>query len=385
MITILYSKTSTGDIQMWSCSIAGNKIFVEYGLIDGKKQESVKVIKEGKNIGKSNETTPEEQAQIKYNSMVNDKIRKGYFHTLEEAEENLYLSPMLAKKWEDHKHKFLSMDKPFIVEAKIDGVRCLSIYNPKTGAIKLQSRGNKEYDIPHIKDQLNILYNKLGVLNENVILDGELFISEENFETIASAVKKIGPNTGRVIYILYDVILLDDLDMKCKDRKDFLDRIKKHQMSYKYASQMKDIHLVKTDLAYNEADVEDLIDYYVSEKGMEGAIIRHPDGKYKIDGRSDQLLKYKKFVDEEFLVVDINAGVDKFENVGIFTCETKDGIRFKATPDGTQKQREKYLTNKKDYIGQYVTVRYFELTLDGIPRFPVAVGFRPQHEINTSK
>ena len=34
------------------------------------------------------------------------------------------------------------------------------------------------------------------------------------------------------------------------------------------------------------------------------------------------------------------------------------------------------LDNKEDYIGKQATIRYFQLTPDGIPRFPFAVGFR---------
>ena len=34
------------------------------------------------------------------------------------------------------------------------------------------------------------------------------------------------------------------------------------------------------------------------------------------------------------------------------------------------------LKNKDKYIGKRATIRYFQLTPDGIPRFPYAVGFR---------
>ena len=34
------------------------------------------------------------------------------------------------------------------------------------------------------------------------------------------------------------------------------------------------------------------------------------------------------------------------------------------------------LDNKEDYIGKEATIRFFQLTPDGIPRFPFAVGFR---------
>jgi len=33
-----------------------------------------------------------------------------------------------------------------------------------------------------------------------------------------------------------------------------------------------------------------------------------------------------------------------------------------------------HLTNKEKYIGKLANIRYFELTDDGIPRFPVMIG-----------
>ena len=34
------------------------------------------------------------------------------------------------------------------------------------------------------------------------------------------------------------------------------------------------------------------------------------------------------------------------------------------------------LDNRDDYIGKYATIKYFELTPDGVPRFPYAIAFR---------
>ena len=39
-------------------------------------------------------------------------------------------------------------------------------------------------------------------------------------------------------------------------------------------------------------------------------------------------------------------------------------------------EREEILKNKNRYIGQTGEIRFFEFTDDGVPRFPVCVGFR---------
>ena len=58
----LYKLTSTKKIQEWEIFTEENKIIVIQGQIKGKKQRYEETIKEGKNIGKENETTTNQQA-----------------------------------------------------------------------------------------------------------------------------------------------------------------------------------------------------------------------------------------------------------------------------------------------------------------------------------
>ena len=74
--------------------------------------------------------------------------------------------------------------------------------------------------------------------------------------------------------------------------------------------------------------------------------------------------------------MDDESGKGKFENVPIFLLHCVGGD-FEAVPKGDQGLREEYLKNAESYIGSVATVRFFEYTADGIPRFPVLVAFRP--------
>ena len=66
----LQGTATTGKTKMWSLRVfdrasdAGLVGVIEttHGYIDGKKQVNEKIISEGKNIGKKNETTPLQQA-----------------------------------------------------------------------------------------------------------------------------------------------------------------------------------------------------------------------------------------------------------------------------------------------------------------------------------
>ena len=82
----LYGITSTGAFKVWSIEVhrpakaskSPAVITVVHGLEGGKQQTTKKVIREGKNLGKSNQTTPFEQASAEAESIWKKKIDKGY-------------------------------------------------------------------------------------------------------------------------------------------------------------------------------------------------------------------------------------------------------------------------------------------------------------------
>ena len=83
---------------------------------------------------------------------------------------------MLAHRYNEKKSE---IKFPCFVQPKLDGVRCVVVGN------KLYSRnGNRFPVLPHIENELKIC-NK-----NNLILDGELFTDDINFEKIVGLVKK---------------------------------------------------------------------------------------------------------------------------------------------------------------------------------------------------
>lgn len=73
---ILYKKTSTGKIQQWTISVFENVIRTEYGQVGGKLQVATDEVEYGKNIGRSNETTPHEQAKTEAKSAWEKKLKR---------------------------------------------------------------------------------------------------------------------------------------------------------------------------------------------------------------------------------------------------------------------------------------------------------------------
>jgi hypothetical protein len=58
----LYKYDSRGLVQEWTIEVQGNKFWTIEGVKGGKLTKSEPTVCVGKNIGRSNETTPAEQA-----------------------------------------------------------------------------------------------------------------------------------------------------------------------------------------------------------------------------------------------------------------------------------------------------------------------------------
>ena len=365
MESILYKKDSKDKIREWTIQVVDSTIIINHGLLDGKKVEKIKQIKKGKNIGKKNETTPEEQAVLEATSTWQHQKDKGYFETIEEAKtEKIYL-PMLAHMFTKRKHNIVY---GAYVQPKLNGVRCLAKKISET-EIDFMSRGGKEYKTlqKHPMKQVLLLNLEIGE-----VFDGEIYKHGWGLQRIVSAVKKYNEDTLGLEYWVYDRAMSGT----------FEDRFMTKNINAKY------IKYVKTYTVYEEKEVYEFHDQFVQE-GYEGVIIRNKKGMYSFGSRSKDLQKYKEFIDEEFEVVGFNVerqninGVD-YECI-MYECKTEEGGEFDCRPKGTLLTRQETYRNEiktNQCIGKMLTVRYFELTDDTqgkgkkVPEFPVGICIR---------
>lgn len=351
----LYGKTSKGATKVWSIETEGDTIVTTYGQLDGKMQTSRKVAK-GKNIGKSNETTPEQQAVLEAESTWKKKKDKGYVETREETSKEVFL-PMLAKDFEKQKGK---INYPAYAQPKFDGVRCMAYWDGDE--VNLMSRSGKTYNVPHIKEGLE------ATLPKNLVLDGELYAEDKSFQEVTRLVKKNRPESTDLKLFVYDCLLHEDRDMQFKNRYDTYT-----QWGSNVGTDF--VRIVRCATVTDEADVYHRQRWYVAG-GYEGAIVRNMDGVYKLKHRSNDLLKVKSWMDQEYKIVGFLKGSGKFSECPIWLCETEDGATFKVTPKGTFAERKAMLMSADIYLGKMLKVKYFELTEDGIPRFPIGEGIR---------
>lgn len=374
----LYKKTSTGAIQFWTINAVENSnlaggysgLITEYGQVGTESpQKTVDVIKKGKNIGRANETSAAEQAELEAQAKWEKQKKKGYVESIEAAEKGELDSiieggivPMLAHGFTDHGHK---IKYPCYAQPKLDGIRCIAIV--KNGKCTLWSRTRKPIaGVPHIAREVERLYGKL-----DVILDGELYNHDlkKDFEKIVSVVRQEKPQPGHEIvqYHIYDVVT----DQTFSDRwENFFKRLPIPSEPPKYC------FMVSTGVINSEDQVQTAFDAAV-KMGFEGLMLRNKDAKY-VNKRSYDLQKVKEFEDAEFDIVGVEEGRGKLSgHVGSFVCVMPNGKTFLAKMAGDTGRLQEYFQNPKFWQGKRLTVKYQGLTgKEGVPRFPIGVAIR---------
>jgi DNA ligase-1 len=351
MIKILYQKTKLGKINLWKAWNEGNKIFTSFGQIDGKIQTTCGTECVATNIGKSNERNPIQQAEFEIDAMYKKQLRLKYFVSIIEAENNKKIIPMLAL--DGHKVKF---PFPVDVQRKFDGFR-----NMKLEDGTLLSRGNKVFDVQHIKEELKQIPFPMT--------DGELYIHGLPLQRISSLVTRPREESLRLEYHIYDV----PCDKPWKERKEMLKLIKPTEH----------IKVVETFVANNIEELVKLHDQFI-EEGYEGAIIRLEDGEYEYGKRSKSLLKWKNFEDKEFKIVGIEVGTGKYSECPIFVCrnDINDKV-FNVVPIGTMEAKKEMLDNSN--IGKLLTVKFLGRSEDGIPKIAVGKIIRSEEDMPQQK
>jgi DNA ligase-1 len=353
----IYKKTKTGATQEWTIEVSDNRYRTHSGQVGGQITTNAWTVVYGKNEGKANGTTDIEQALKEAIAKRTKKLESGYFESITNIDTKQYFEPMLAAKWEDYKDK---IQYPIYSQAKLDGIRCIVT---KDGMFS--RNGKPIISAPHIHDSLRNLF----VVNPDLILDGELYADKfaNDFNAIVSLVKKTKPTADdlkqsakNIEYHVYDI---PSVDGTFKERCIELDEL---SLDFPKCVKQVETHIVK-----NESEVTDWYENYV-ERGYEGQMLR-TDGVYE-NKRSKNLLKHKSFIDEEYTIIDICEGEgNRAGTAGYMVFETAEGKRFKSNVKGTWDETAEMLKSKKKLIGKQATIKYFNLTPDGIPRFPFVI------------
>lgn len=411
----LYKKGSKGETRIWKIAVSENPkgegiIDSESGTLDGKQVASQEIIKEGKNFGKANATTPYEQAISEAESKAKLKMKEGYVDNIDSLQEagtkgSGNKGPMLAQCYDPTGAKKGSKTLAQLrkgkagkfvgVQRKKDGNRANPHirFNHDGADVEFFSRSGDKmaYDFPHLKDSI------IKTIRENpfifrqgteLVLDGEMFTKEISFNKLNGILRKKTLTSEHV-----EMLKTVKLHLYDTYSDDFYP--KRHAFISPFASDV--IHV--EEYYKVEAKEEYLLLWLKKflEEGEEGLMIRDLESPYQ-NKRTWDLCKYKVDQTEEYTIVDVEKHA-LHEMVGAFVMKApkhvfdRDGapiLTFKAGTTGLshEENKEIYASIMKvknmdvdfppdcDYIGQQGMVRFFEYSEYGIPRFPKFVGLR---------
>ena len=266
-------------------------------------------------------------------------------------------SVALAKTY---KGKVDIFDGTWLTSRKLDGCRCITIV--ENGDIKFFSRNGKEFTT------LNVLKESLKNINkkDSFVLDGEICITDgkgnEDFSSIMKEIRKKNHTIKTPRYYVFDMLTLEEFYAKkskrtLRERLDVL--VKDFPLDNNVIKQLEQ-YLVTED-SFSE------MQEYVQKYGWEGLILRRDCG-YK-GKRSNDLLKVKKFFDDEYKVLDIETGPfthsvrgkgQVTEDMLTAVIVKHKGYNVSVGSGFSIEQRKEFLKNPKKIVGKTITVQYFE-------------------------
>ena len=406
----LYKRTTVGKIQEWTIEVVGDKYRTISGQQDGKKITNNWTTCYPKNVGKANATTGELQAQNEASAKHQKKVESGYRHSISNIDKKKFYVPMLAKDFKDKNRQKEVMGEidesgvgaPVFSQPKLDGIRCIAM---REGLFTRS--GKKITACPHISVALEDFFEKYP----NAVLDGELYNHKykDDFNKIIHLVRKqnlteehLAESKRMIQYHIYDapVIGKDNPFRKggaytekdsVSDRTSVLDaqfanlgldkscrifrrKFKNGRSHQGLTLEDNPLVIVETTEIHGREQLDRCYEDYV-EAGYEGQMIRL-DGPYE-NKRSSKLLKRKEFIDEEYTILGYEEGEGNREGtIKHFKFKNKDGRDFNSNVKGTFEYLTGLLEKADSLIGKEATIKYFNLTPDGVPRFPYVIAIR---------
>jgi DNA ligase 1 len=245
---------------------------------------------------------------------------------------NLYSIELQKPKiYDKQKHEI----KNWLMSEKLDGIR--AYWDGKNLYTK---NGNKIYaPIWFLKD-----FPKFE-------LDGELWTKRDDFENIQNIILDKTPSL-KWKEITYNIFEVPNAKGNFEERlliiKNYLD---KNPNNY--------IKIIPQIICKNQEHLERYLEELINKKA-EGIIIKNPNINY-FYGRSDEILKVKKFKDDEGLVIGHNYKDKKFKSLKV---KLENKVVFNLGGGFSDKER---LNPPK--IGDIVTFKYYGFTKNDKPKF----------------
>ena len=389
----LYRKNNLEKPCCWRAYLSSdaNSITVEYGIV-------------GDNIRIESYAVTQKDANKELQSRYNDKRKQGYVALddikddngrppVEDGTDALYsflsaylpsyrtnenngnILPMLAKSYTG---KIWNKIPNMIGQWKINGLRCfISAYRTddifRSVRLKFQSReGLIWHTLTYLEDYLIDAIPPgfmLSMLNDNWILDGEVYLPGHTVNEINHFVKDPNCKENKLLqFWCYDIAIQDMLqERRSNIRTHSLGNVAHFNNIDEHLNNTKQLVILPDYNVYSDNNAVIFRDNFI-RLGFEGLILRNPNVDYQYGRRRvGYMEKFKSKTDGKFLIVDIQP--EQKRNLPIITCRNDiNEETFETRFSYPHAKQEEILRNKKDYIGKYVFITFGERS--GITKVP---------------
>lgn len=197
-------------------------------------------------------------------------------------------------------------------------------------------------------------------------IDGELWTQRNDFATISSIVRTQTPDERwkSISYNIFEVpnhsSQPDGLLARLSVLEQFLNEYPSQFLKVLPQITINSPEQLQTELSK------------VIALGGEGLVVRKPAILYQT-GRSSSALKVKQYQDTECTVIGYKSGKGKYEGqTGSLQCQLPSGLIFFIGSGLSDQQRQ-----HPPEIDSIITFKYYGLTKNKLPRFPVFMRKRP--------
>ncbi len=367
MMKVLFKKDANGSMRTWQVEreCVNARYRVHHGVLGGATVTTGWVNVQGNTL-----RSPSEQCASEVEALYKHKLKTDYFDSQVEAMAGpRHLEPMLAKGWDKIGKKF-GMPWEWILQPKLDGIRCLA----KADGCFSRS-GEKFLTTGPIEEALRSLFEA----NPDLVLDGELYNHEfhDRFNELSGLIRKgmnaKTPPTVEELSMAHSVMQYHVYDMPSHPGE-------QDERARELVELVHEVHpllfYVDTWDCSSEERADELYERWLQE-GYEGMMYRRKSALYQYGKRPWDLLKRKQFETAEFRIKRIEEGEGDWKGrAKRIVFEWHDGREFgsglRGDRDGfCKKLFDDWVLGECEY--ESATVRYMPPPEGAVPRVAVAI------------
>ena len=263
------------------------------------------------------------------------------------------VSVRLAQKYDPERHceKVIG----WMMSEKLDGVRAI------WDGVNFLTRNGNTLQAPF---RMIAQLQNLPLLARGYILDGELYLGRGAFNETSGTVRRHEDEWFGIEFHVFDLYIPGSSAIFYQRHKDLQELIQ-HPKCPKFVKLVEQRTVRSSDYIWDWHDE-------ITANGGEGVMLANPSAVWA-GKRTNDLLKVKSFKECEATVIGYEEGKGKYTGmVGALRCRLPSGAEFSCGSGLLDIDR----VDATPFLNKRVTVKYFELSKDGVPRFPIFKGLR---------